>query len=68
MSYSNNIICNIYYFLNKKLKQQIIKIEYYRRFYGEKMKKNLIGISIFILIFIFVGLSVIPLESLTNYD
>ena len=32
------------------------------------MKKNLIGIGIFILIFLFVGLSVIPLENWTNLD
>ncbi len=32
------------------------------------MKKNLIGIGIFILIFLFVGLSVIPLEMWTNVD
>lgn len=32
------------------------------------MKKNLIGIGIFVLIFLFVGLSVIPLELWTNVD
>lgn len=32
------------------------------------MKKNLIGIGIFFIIFLFVGLSVIPLENWTNLD
>lgn len=32
------------------------------------MKKNLIGIGIFIIIFIFVGLSVIPLQNWTNLN
>ena len=32
------------------------------------MKKNLVGIGIFFIIFLFVGLSVIPLENWTNLD